>query len=45
MTLNDMDGAALREKVVEAIRRVLGEEYQPNQPQLELTLTMCRSSS
>jgi acyl carrier protein len=37
MNLRNPDGAALREKVVEAIVRVLGEQYNPNQRDLELT--------
>lgn len=37
MNLRKPDGAALREKVVETIVRVLGEQYNPNQRDLELT--------
>jgi acyl carrier protein len=37
MNLRNPDGAALREKVVETIVRVLGEQYNPNQRDLELT--------
>jgi acyl carrier protein len=37
MNLRKRDGTALREKVVETIVRVLGEQYNPNQRDLELT--------
>lgn len=37
MNLRKPDGAALREKVVETIVRALGEQYNPNQRDLELT--------
>ena len=37
MNLRKPDGAALREKVVETIGRALGEQYNPNQRDLELT--------
>lgn len=37
MNLRKPDGAELREKVVETIVRALGEQYNPNQRDLELT--------
>jgi acyl carrier protein len=37
MNLRKPDGAALRVKVVETIGRALGEQYNPNQRDLELT--------
>ncbi|HKY07235.1 MAG TPA: acyl carrier protein [Candidatus Binatia bacterium] len=37
MSPSNIDDAALRDKVVETIVRVLGREYEPNQRQLELT--------
>jgi acyl carrier protein len=37
MNLRKSDTTALREKVIETIVRVLGERYDPNQRDLELT--------
>ena len=37
MNLRKSDTTALREKVIETIGRVLGEQYDPNQRDLELT--------
>jgi len=37
LNLRKPDGAELREKVVETIVRALGEQYNPNQRDLELT--------
>ena len=37
MNLRKPDTTALREKVIETIVRVLGERYDPNQRDLELT--------
>ncbi len=37
MNLREPDRAALREKVIETIKRVLGKHYDPNQRRLELT--------
>jgi len=34
---SDKESAALREKVVEIVARVLGEQYEPRQLRLELT--------
>ncbi len=33
----DNQSTALREKVIETIKSVLGDQYDPNQPRLELT--------